>query len=148
MKLRPVLMLGLWLMAGTILLASAQPPPLQDPAERPCDSLAGAAESGQPAGHAILATVTRVDQRQGRVEFITKAGAFVLTTPPAEIHDLRAGDHLLICLTGDVSDGAERVAEDEPAETSKIRDALTLEPDMTPEHRTTPLAEGRGPTRH
>jgi hypothetical protein len=90
-------------------------------------------------------TVKRVDPRQGRLEFLTKAGSFVVTMTPTEMPDLRAGDHLVICLRGDVSDGEERGAEDEPAATPRTRDALTFQPDTTPEHRT-PLVAERGQT--
>ena len=55
----------------------------------------------------------RVDSGQGQLEFTTEAGVFLLTTP-AEMHDFRVGDHLLICLHEEMSAGTERVAEDAP----------------------------------
>ena len=68
----------------------------------------------KPAGHAIVATVTRVDPRQGQVEFTTAAGSFLLTTAPAEMHDLRVGDQLLLCLHEDLREDKARVADDGP----------------------------------
>ena len=75
-----------------------------------------------------MATVKRVDQRQGRLEFVTPEATFVLTTTPTALHGLRAGDPLLLCFKGDTLDGEERVAQDDPAETSRTRDALPLLP--------------------
>jgi len=81
MNLRPVLALSVWLVAGTVQPTSAQLPLRHDPAAQACAAPAGAGVSGTPEGHAILATVKRVDARQGQVEFTTERGSFVLTTP-------------------------------------------------------------------
>jgi hypothetical protein len=122
MKLRSVLALGLWLVAGTGLPTSAQLPLQHGPAAPLCD--APPAVAGTPAEHAIVATVTRVDPGQGRLEFTTETGAFVLTTS-AVIADLRVGDHVLLCLHEEGSDGKEsfaeqaRAAEDGPAATPR-----------------------------
>ena len=112
MNLRPVLALSVWLVAGTVQPTSAQLPLRHDPAAQACAAPAGAGVSGTPEGHAILATVKRVDPGQGQLEFTTETGSFVLTTTPAEIHDLRVGDQLLICLHEEGSDGIESFAED------------------------------------
>ena len=112
MKLRAVLALGLGLVAGTGLPTSAQLPLQHGHAAPLCAAPAGA---GTPAEHAIVATVTRVDPGQGQLEFTTERGAFVLTTTPTEIDDLRVGDQLLICLHEEGSDGKERFADDGPA---------------------------------
>jgi hypothetical protein len=112
MKRRAVLALGLGLVAGPVLPTSAQLPLQHGQAAPLCEAPAGA---GTPEEHAILATVTRVAPGQGQLEFTTETGAFVLTTTPTEIHDLRVGDQLLICLHEEVSDGKARFAEDGPA---------------------------------
>lgn len=112
MKLRAVLALGLWLIAGTVLPTSAQLSLHHDLATPLC--AAPTAVAGTPAAHAIRATVTRVDPSQGQLEFTTETGTFVLTTTPAELHDLRIGDHLLLCLHEEGSDGTERFADDVP----------------------------------
>jgi hypothetical protein len=46
------------------------------------------------------------------LEFTTETGSFLLTAPPAEMHNLRVGDQLLICLHEDMDEDKERVAED------------------------------------
>ena len=114
MRRRFVLALSLGLVAGTILPTGAQLPPRQTSGAPSCDSLTRTAPSEQPAGHAIAATVKRVDARQGQVEFTTERGSFVLTTPPAEMHDLRVGEQLLICLHEDMSGDQGRLAEQSP----------------------------------
>ena len=119
MNLRPVLALSVWLVAGTVQPTSAQLPLRHDPAAQACAAPAGAGVSGTPEGHAILATVKRVDPGQGQLEFTTETGSFVLTTTPAEIHDLRVGDQLLICLHEEGSDGIESFAEDGAAATPR-----------------------------
>ena len=117
MKLRAVLALGLGLVAGTGLPTSAQLP-LQHGHAAPlfCSAPAGA---GTPAEHAIVATVTRVDLGRGQLEFTTETGAFVLTTTPTEIHDLRVGDQLVICLHEERSDGKESFADEGSAATPR-----------------------------
>ena len=109
MKLRAVLTLGLGLVAGTGLPTSAQLPLQHGHAAPLCAAPAGA---GTPAEHAIVATVTRVDPGQGQLEFTTETGAFVLTTTPTEIDNLRVGDQLFICLHEEGSDGKESFAAD------------------------------------
>jgi hypothetical protein len=111
MRLRPVLALSLWLVAGTVLPTGAQLPPRQTFGAPGCAST-GTTTSGRPEGHAIVATVKRVDARQGQLEFTTETGSFLLTAPPAEMHNLRVGDQLLICLHEDMDEDKERVAED------------------------------------
>jgi len=56
--------------------------------------------------------VKRVDARQCQVEFTTETGSFLLTAPPAEMHNIRVGDQLLICLHEDTSEDKERLVED------------------------------------
>jgi hypothetical protein len=114
MKLRAVLALGLGLVAGTGLPTSAQLLLQHGPAAPLCDAPAGA---DTPAEHAIVATVTRVDAGQGQLEFTTETGAFVLTTTPTAIDDLRVGDQLFICLHEEVRDGIERFADEGAAAT-------------------------------
>jgi hypothetical protein len=109
MKLRAALALGLGLVAGAVRPTRAQLPLQHGPAPR---CAAPTAVAGTPAEHAIVATVTRVDPSQGRLEFTTETGAFVLTTTQTEIDDLRVGDQLLICLHEEVSDGKESFAAD------------------------------------
>ena len=111
MTLHPVLTLGLWLVAATVLPARAQLPLRQGPVAHPCGPPAATAASAQPAGNAIVATVTRVAPRRGTLEFTTETGSFVLTTSAA-LHDLRVGEQVLLCLHEDAS-GADRVAEDD-----------------------------------
>ena len=110
MKLHSVLVLGLGLVAGTDLPTSAQLPPQHGHAAPLC--AAPPAVAGTSAEHAILATVMRVDLDQGQLEFTTETGSFVLTTTPAEIHDLQVGDQLLICLHEEGSEGKARFADD------------------------------------
>jgi hypothetical protein len=112
MRLRPVLALSLWLVAGTVLATGAQLPPRQTFGAPRCDSSAGTATAGRPEGHAIVATVKRVDARQGQLEFTTETGSFLLTAPPAEMHNLRVGDQLLICLHEDTSEDKEHLVQD------------------------------------
>ncbi len=147
MTLRPVLALSVWLVAGTVQPTSAQLPLRHDPAAQACAAPAGAGASDTPEGHAILATVKRVDPGQGQLEFTTERGSFVLTAPPTELPDLRVGDQLLICLHEEMSEGKARSAADVPTATPKTREALPHPPDTTPDHRTMPLAAGREPTR-
>jgi hypothetical protein len=109
MKLRAVLALGLGLVAGTVLPMSAQLSLQHGYAAPLCNVPAGA---GTPAEHAIVATVTRVDPGLGQLEFTTATGTFLLTTMPTEIHDLRVGDQLLICLHEEGRDGKESFAAD------------------------------------
>ena len=103
MNVCPVLALSLGLVAGTVLPTRAQLPLYQASADYPCD--VSAVASGRREGQAIVATVKRVDPDQGRLEFITERGSFVLTTTAA-IHDLHVGDQLLLCLHADESEGA------------------------------------------
>ena len=110
MKLFPVLLLGGWLAVGTGLPANAQPTLPQGSPEHPCDQPAAAAAAGIPDGHAVVATVTRVEVRQGIVEFVTADGSFELTLPPAALDGLRVGDHVMLCLEGDALDGEDRLA--------------------------------------
>ena len=117
MNLRPVLVLSVWLISGTAQPTSAQLPLRQDYAAQPCDAPAVAGASDTPERHAILATVKHVDPDQGQLEFTTETGSFLLTTTPAEVHDLRVGDQLVICLHEEVSDGKEHFAADIPAAT-------------------------------
>jgi hypothetical protein len=117
MKLRSVLALGLWLVAGTVLPTSAQLPLQHGPATLLCE--APTAVAGTPAEHAIVATVTRVDPGLGQLEFTTATGTFLLTTTPTEIHDLRVGDQVFICLHEEGSDGKEYVAEEGAAATPR-----------------------------
>ena len=119
MRLRPVLALSLWLVAGTVLPTGAQPPPRQTTGAPRCDSSTGTATSGRPEGHAIVATVKRVVARQGQLEFTTETGSFLLTAPPAEMHNLRVGDQLLICLHEDTSEDTERLTEESSTAISK-----------------------------
>jgi hypothetical protein len=58
--------------------------------------------------------VKRVDARQGQLEFTTETGSFLLTAPPAEMHNLRVGDRLLICLHEDTDEDKERFAGESP----------------------------------
>jgi len=113
MRLRPVLALSVWLVVETIRPTSAQLPPRQTPEASPCDAPRGTAPADTPAGHALLATVTRVAPSQGQLEFTTEAGSFVLTTP-APMYDLRVGDQLVICLHEEMSEGKDRFAEEVP----------------------------------
>ena len=117
MKLRVVLALGLGLVAGTVLPTSAQLPLQHGHAAPLCAAPAGA---GTPAEHAIVATVTRVDPGLGQLEFTTATGTFRLTTTPTELHDLRVGDQVLICLHEEGSDGKAYVAEEGAAATPSI----------------------------
>ena len=109
MKLRAALALGLGLVVGAVRPTRAQLPLQHGPAPR---CAAPTAVAGTPVEHAIVATVTRVDPGQGQLEFTTETGAFVLTTTPTEIADLRVGDQLFICLHEEGSDGKEYVAEE------------------------------------
>jgi hypothetical protein len=113
MKLWSVLALGLGFVSGTVLPTSAQPPLRHGQAAPLCDA---PADVGTLKERALLATVTRVDAGQGRLEFTTATGAFVLTTPAA-LADLRVGDQVLICLHEEGNDGQEGFAEQaRPAE--------------------------------
>jgi hypothetical protein len=109
MKLCAVLTLGLGLVVGTVLPTNAQLPLPHTPAAPLCD--APPAGAGTPAEPALVATVTRVEPNQGQVEFTTATGTFVLSTP-AEIHDLRVGDHFFICLHEEEDKSNARVAEE------------------------------------
>lgn len=111
MNLCPVLKLALWLVVRTVLPASAQLSLRYAPATHPCNSPA----AGKVEGYAILATVKRMDPRRGQLEFTPEAGSFMLTAPPAAMHELRVGDQLLVCLHEDESEGKDRLAEDVPA---------------------------------
>lgn len=111
MKTLPALAFGLWLVAAIVLPAGAQPTLPQGPPDHPCDQPPGAAESRDPDGHAITATIKGVDRQQGILELDTKDGRFLMATPPAEIQDLQEGDQLLICLEGDAIEGEERLAD-------------------------------------
>ena len=119
MRLRLVLTLSLWLVAGMALTTGAQLPPRQNFGAPRCDSSTGSATAGGSAGQAIVATVKRVDARQGQVEFTTETGSFLLTAPPAEMHNLRVGDQLLICLHEDTSEDTERLTEESSTAISK-----------------------------
>jgi hypothetical protein len=110
MKLFPMLLLGGWLAVGTGFPANAQPTLPPGSPEHPCDQPAAAAAAGIPDGHAVVATVTRVDMRQGTVEVLTPEGSFELTLPPAALDGLRLGDHMVLCLEGDALDGEDRLA--------------------------------------
>jgi hypothetical protein len=115
MTLRSVLAQGLLLVAGTVRPTSAQLPLKHGPAAPLC--AAPTAVAGSPAEHAIVATVMRVDPDQGQLEFTTATGTFLLTTTPTEIHALRVGDQVLICLHEEGSDGKAQVAEEGAAAT-------------------------------
>jgi hypothetical protein len=117
MKLWSVLALGLLLVAGAVRPTRAQLSLQHGPAAPLCD--APTAVAGTPAEHAIVATVTRVDPGLGRLEFTTATGTFLLTATLTEIHDLRVGDQLLICLHEEDSDGKEHVAEEDAAATPR-----------------------------
>ena len=117
MKLRSVLALGLGLVAGAVRPTSAQLPLQHGPTAPFCT--APTAIAGTPAEHAIVATVTRVDPSQGQLEFTTATGTFQLTTTPTEIHDLRVGDQVLLCLHEEGSDGKAQVAEEDAAATPR-----------------------------
>ena len=110
MKLRAALALGLGLVAGAVRPTSAQLPLQHGPAA-PLFA-APTAVAGTPAEHAIMATVTRVDPGLGQLELTTATGTFLLTTTPTELHDLRVGDQLLLCLHEEGSDGQAYVAEE------------------------------------
>jgi hypothetical protein len=110
MKLRAALALGLGLVADAVRPTSAQLPLQHGPAAPLC--AAPTAVAGTPVAHAIVATVTRVDPSQGQLEFITATGTFRLTTTPTELHDLRVGVQVLICLHEEGSDGQAHVAEE------------------------------------
>jgi hypothetical protein len=110
MKLCAALALGLGLVAGAVRPARAQLPLQHGPATPLC--AAPIAVAGTPAEHAIVATVTRVDPGLGQLEFTTATGTFQLTTTPTELHDLRVGDQLLICLHEEGSDDKAHVAEE------------------------------------
>ena len=116
MQLQVVLALGLGLVAGPGLPTSAQLPLQHGHAAPLCAAPAG---TGTPVEHAIVATVTRVDPGQGQLEFTTETGAFVLTTTPTEIADLRVGDQLFICLHEEESDGIESFADEGSAATPR-----------------------------
>ena len=116
MKLRSVLTLGLELIASAVLPASAQLPLQHGPAAPLCEASTAIADTS--AEQAIVATVTRVDPSQGRLEFTTATGSFVLTTS-AELDDLRVGDHLTICLHEESSDGKEHLAEESTTATPR-----------------------------
>jgi hypothetical protein len=115
MKLRSALALGLGLVAGAVRPTRAQLPLQHGPDARLC--AAPTAVAGTPAQHAIVATVTHVDPSLGQLEFTTATGTFLLTTTPTELHDLRVGDQLLICLHEERSDGKAHVAEEGAAAT-------------------------------
>jgi len=117
MKLHAALALGLGLVAGAVRPTSAQLPLQHGPAAPLC--AAPTAVAGTPAEHAIMATVTRVDPGLGQLEFTTATGTFLLTTTPTELHDLRVGDQVLICLHEKGSDGKAYVAEEGAAATPR-----------------------------
>ena len=117
MKLHAALALGLGLVAGAVRPTSAQLPLQHGPAAPRC--AAPTAVAGTPAEHAIMATVTRVDPGLGQLEFTTATGTFLLTTTPTELHDLRVGDQVLICLHEEGSDGKAYVAEEGAAATPR-----------------------------
>ena len=115
MKLRAAFALGLGLVAGAVRPTRAQLPLQHGPAAPLC--AAPTAMAGTPAAHAIVATVTRVAPGLGQLEFTTATGTFRLTTTPTEIHDLRVGDQVLLCLHEEGSDGKVYVAEEGAAVT-------------------------------
>ena len=117
MKLRAALALGLGFVAGVVRPTSAQLPLQHGPAPR---CAAPTAVAGTPVEHAIVATVMRVDPGLGQLEFTTATGTFLLTTTPTELHDLRVGDQVLICLHEEGSDGKAYVAEEGAAATPSI----------------------------
>ena len=117
MTLRAALALGLGLVAGAVRPTRAQLPLQHGPAAPLCE--APTAVAGTPAEHAIVATVTRVDPGLGQLEFTTPTGTFLLTTTPAELHDLRVGDQLLLCLHEEGSEGKAHVAQEGAAATPR-----------------------------
>ena len=144
MHVCPVLALSLGLVAGTVLPTSAQLPLYQASADSPCD--VSAVASGRREEQAIVATVQRVDPGQGQLEFTTERGAFVLTTTAA-IDDLHVGDQLVLCLHADESEGAARVAQEDPAATPQPSATLGPLPESVPEHQTTPTEGQQRETR-
>jgi hypothetical protein len=106
----PVLALGFWLAAATVLPASAQSTLPQGSADQPCDQPAGGVESGDSEGHAVMATIKKVDRQRGILELVTKEGRAVMATTPTETQRHQAGDQLLVCLEGDAIEGEERLA--------------------------------------
>jgi hypothetical protein len=144
MHVCPVLALSLGLVAGTVLPTSAQLPLSQASADSPCD--VSAVASGRRAGQAIVATVQRVDPGHGQLEFTTERGAFVLTTTAA-IDDLHVGDQFVLCLHADESEGAARVAQEDPAATAQPSDMLDPRSESVLEHQTTPTEKKQRETR-
>ena len=144
MKVCPVLVLSLGLVAGTVLPTSAQLPLSQASADSPCD--AAAVAFGRREEQAIVATVKRVDPGHGQLEFTTETGSFVLTTTAA-LHDLHVGDQLVLCLHGDESESAARVAQEEPAATAQPSDMLDPRSESVLEHQTTPTEKKQRETR-
>ena len=114
MMLRSVLALGLGLVAGAVRSTRAQLPLQHGPAPR---CAARTAVAGSSAEHAIVATVTRMDPGLGQLEFTTATGTFLLTTTPTELHDLRVGDQVLICLHEEGIEGKAHVAQEGAAAT-------------------------------
>jgi hypothetical protein len=142
LKVWPVLVLSLGLVATTILPSHAQLPLSSAYVAAPCVSAAVA--SGTQQGQAIEATVTRVDPGHGQLEFTTETGVFVLTTT-AELHDLRVGDHLLLCLHADVSEDGARIAQEAPTATAQPSERLRPSAETIPE---TPTEAEPGENRH
>jgi hypothetical protein len=106
----PVLALGFWLAAATVSPARAQSTLPQGSADQLCDQPAGGAESGDAEGHAVMATIQKVDRQRGVLEVTTKEGRAVVATTPAETKRHQEGEQLLVCLEGDAIEGERRLA--------------------------------------
>jgi hypothetical protein len=109
-KTLTVLTLGLWLALGTVRPAGAQPTLPQGSVDHPCNQPAGGAESGDTAGHAVMATIKGVDRQRGLLELETEDGRAVIASTPADTQSLHEGEEMLVCLEGEVIEGEERLA--------------------------------------
>ena len=104
------LALGLWLSMGTVWPASAQITLPQGSGDHPCDQAAGVPESGDSAGHAVMATIKGIDRQRGVLELETKDGRAVIATTPADTQSLQEGEEVQVCLEGEAIGGEERLA--------------------------------------
>ena len=105
-----VLVLSLGLALGTVRSASPQATLPQGSTDRPCDQLAGSAESSDSVGYAVMATITGVDRQRGILELETQEGRITLATALTDAQSLQEGDQLLVCFEGDAIGGEERLA--------------------------------------
>src|SRR5215510_9908345 len=96
-------------LAFAILLAMGGSVPVPPPAPRgltsPGDSCAQAPDAVPHQGTeepAVRVTVIRVDRERGVLDVETEVGHVQVVVPPAAVHDVHAGDELVLCLADEV----------------------------------------------